>query len=91
MSLVVGSLGSEALKHAVRVKVPCLTNARDLQKGEYLLMEVERKAPSKKRPADWKSDAERAAQEARRGQTTPKSKTKQKANCTSIGPDILQL
>ena len=78
MSLVVGALGPEKVNYSVQVSVPILTNSTELVKGEYLLLEAGKKAPPKKRAADWKSDAASAAQAAKK-QASSKPAPKKKA------------
>ena len=84
MSLVVGSLGNETCNTSVEVTVPVLTNSRDLKKGEYLLMEKDQKAAASKRTADWKSDADRAAQAAKK-QAGAKAAAKKKPRAGECG------
>ena len=84
MSLVVGALGPEKVNYSVQVSVPILTNSRFLRKGEYLLLEVGKKAAPKKRAADWKSDADSAAKAAKKqaaSKLAPKKKAGAKADC----------
>ena len=84
MSLVVGALGPEKVNYSVQVSVPILTNSTELVKGEYLLLEAGKKAPPKKRAADWKSDAASAAQAAKKqagSKPAPKKKAGAKADC----------
>lgn len=84
MSLIVGSLGQETCNTSVEVIVPVLTNSRDLAKGEYLLMEKDQKAAASKRTADWKSDADRAAQAAKK-QAGAKAAPKKKPRAGECG------
>ena len=61
--MVTGSIGAETVNGSLQVTIPILANTIDLKKGDFLLG---KKPSGKKRDHTWKTDAERAVQNAKK-------------------------
>ena len=89
MSMVVGSIGTETVNGSLQVTIPILTNTIDLKKGDFLLMEVGKKPSGKKRDHTWKTDAERAVQNAKKACAAKPSAKKKTTAHTSTDAAVM--
>ena len=88
--VTVGAVQNSSVAITVNVRLPVLTNTRDLTKGTRLLLEATPKPADKRKTKSWKTDVDAKAKQLKLDAAAVAAKAKAKANATR-GTNVLNI